>query len=766
MLRYVAPAGRQPVLVVSLLSLSFALLTPFPALGAGDTPDGDVAGDTTAEADAADGDSGEDSAAQPADTFLDAVTVSASGSERTLAETPGQVDVIGAEEISTLGHTNVGDLVKYTPGVYVDGDVTRLGTSGFNIRGIGGNRVLTRIDGVPTAEQFDFGPFSVTQYALDVDALERAEIVRSAGSALYGSNALGGVVSLETRGPRSYLAGDSQHLSLRGGYDGRADELSETLVYAYGTDRWQGSVLFGRRDGEQLDNQGEIASDDFTRTRPNPIDRRQNNLLAKVNHSASGSELQGTLEWFDGRSETEVLSARAPASPFADEVLDSDAVDTQERLRLSVRQTLVRDTVLLDSLLWRGYWQAADTEQKVTEVRLPSEQLADRFGILTFDQDTYGFDVEARKGFGERQTNLLTYGLALRRDTFDQLRDRTDTFRDTGEPVPTTLALPSKYFPESEVDELGAFVQAEIDLWQGRLRLVPGVRFDRYSLDANENDRVFLEGNPGTPPPADLTDQAFSPKLGMIVDLTDELSAFAQYARGFRAPPMSSVNNGFTNRAGGYRTLANPDLEPETSDNLEVGIRGSYRRGSFSAVAFDNRYDDFIELLTLGFNPQEGLIEFQPQNVNEVRIEGFELSGELRFGSRWLLRGAYSRTEGENRTAGEPLESIAPHTLVAGLRYGADRWGSELTVTAVEDKTADDLPTDSTQFQTPAYETIDVAAWLRLTDRFSLQATGWNLTDETYWIWANARGQAEGSATLDRYTSPGRSFGAQLRFQF
>ena len=61
------------------------------------------------------------------------------------------------------------------PGVLVESDPTRLGNSGFEIRGIGGNRVTTRIDGVPTPEQFDFGPFGVTRQALDIDVLPKVQ---------------------------------------------------------------------------------------------------------------------------------------------------------------------------------------------------------------------------------------------------------------------------------------------------------------------------------------------------------------------------------------------------------------------------------------------------------------------------------------------------------------------------------------------------------------------------------------------------------------
>ena len=701
-------------------------------------------------------------------TFVETVTVSATRSERTVKDTPGQIDVVDAEEIAELGYTNVADLVRFTPGVYVEGDLTRLGTSGFNIRGVGGNRVLTQIDGIPTAEQFDFGPFSVTQYSIDLDTLERAEIVRSAGSALYGSDALGGVVSLVTRSPGSYLADGPRYLGLRVGYDGRAEELSEALTYAQGNERWQGSLVYTHREGHELDNQGDVDTEDFTRTTPNPIDRRSDNVLAKLGRdSESGSRIELAFEWFAGESETDVLSGRAPASPFSSAVLDSGAVDTQDRQRVRLEQSLVLATPVADSLIWRAYLQQADTEQVTDSIRQSSNGVSERDGRLTFEQKTLGFEAEARKALGEAGEKLLTYGLLLRRDQFDGVRDRSEFLVTTGAPVPTSLTFPTKYFPESDVEEVGLFVQGELAFGDGRLRLVPGLRFDRFDLDPQENDTVFLTGNPGQAAPVAITDEAVSPKLGAVLAVGDDISLFAQYSRGFRAPPMSSVNNGFTNPAGGYRTLPNPELQPETSDNFELGVRGSFSRGSFSLAAFDNRYDDFIETVFLGFNPAAFLVEFQPQNINEVEISGFELAGDLRFGNAWRLRAAYSDVEGDNVTDDEPLESIAPSRFVTGLRYApGGRWGLEGTATLVQSKDEKDLPADSTQFRTPSYEVFDLAAWVTLSERLTLQLSAWNLSDETYWQWTYARGQPEGSSTLDRYTSSGRTFGLQARVQF
>ncbi len=704
----------------------------------------------------------------PDTTFVETVTVSSTRSERAIKDTPGQIDVIDADEITELGYTNVADLVRFTPGVYVDGDLTRLGTSGFNIRGIGGNRVLTQIDGVPTAEQFDFGPFAVTQYSLDLDTLKSVEIVRSAGSALYGSDALGGVVSLVTRGPRSYLGDQPQYLGLRLGFDGRAEEVSESLVYARGGDRWQGSFVATHRDGQELDNQGDIETEDRARTAPNPIDRQQANVLLKLGRdSETGSRIELTVEVFDSESETEVLSDRAPASPFSSAVLDSDAVDTQQRVRVSLEHSLVLASPIVDSLIWRAYAQDADTDQATSSVRFGRLGQSDREGLLSFEQESYGFEAEARKALDNAGNKSLTYGLQLRRDRFDGLRGRIETVTATGAPVPTTLTFPTKYFPKSDVDELGLFIQSELAFAEGQLRLIPGLRYDSFELDPDENDTTFLDGNPGQATPVAIDDDALSPKLGAVLALNDTLSAFAQYARGFRAPPMSAVNNGFTNPAGGYRTLPNAELQPETSDNFEIGLRGSFSRGSFSVTVFDNRYDDFIETVFLGFNPAVFLVEFQPQNIQKVAISGFEVAADLLLGDAWRLRTAFSDTEGVNVTEDEPLESIAPPRWVTGLRYTpGNRWGLEGTITSVQSKDADELPADSTQFQTPAYEVFDLAAWVTLTNHLRLQLSAWNLTDEAYWQWTYARGQSQGSSTLDRYTSSGRSFGLQMRAQF
>ena len=114
------------------------------------------------------------------------------------------------------------------------------GLGGFNIRGVGGNRVLTRIDGVPIAEEFEFGHFEVAPYALSLESVESVEILRGAASSLYGSDALGGVVSLVTRDPADYLSGqEGLYLGVHAGWDGRDRSASTAITWAASRADWQ-----------------------------------------------------------------------------------------------------------------------------------------------------------------------------------------------------------------------------------------------------------------------------------------------------------------------------------------------------------------------------------------------------------------------------------------------------------------------------------------------------------------------------------------------
>ena len=709
-------------------------------------------------------------------TFLDSVTISATLRPAPVRDTPGMVSVIDGETIQERMVEDFADLVKYEPGVYVENNVTRLGLNGFNIRGIGGNRVMTLVDGVQTSEQFDFGPFNVHQAGLDVDVLKTVEIVRSASSALYGSDALGGVVSLFTKDPADYLRDRRFYLGGKTTWDSRADDVGANLTVAGGGERVQASMFASLNRGGEIGNKGTVDTRDETRTAPNPQDVDGRQVLAKLVFNASpGSRFRTTAELYDTRVETEWLSNNRLLDfvRFSYLIDGSAALDTQRRQRLSLDHTLAERG--LDLLSWQVWGQLNDTAQVVDEARVTSgfgpTFPSVRRGTLDYEQAGYGGSVQGRQWLGDPDGGLmLTFGASYKTDYFDMLRDRTETDTLTGEPVPSEFIFPDKYFPESDLAEAGVYLQGEVRF--GRLTLVPGVRYDHFSLDANQADPVFVASL--NPEAADFSDGALSPKIGAAARLTDAVTLHAQYAGGFRAPPYSAVNTGFANPRGGYTTLPNTALRAETSDNFEVGARAAFDRVSLGFTAFSNHYDDFIELADLGYNPLTRLLEFQSRNLDQAAISGIEMRGEAYLSDTVVVRGSYARVDGNEILQGAadapplaeatPLGSIAPNEGVVGLRYvpRSGRWGGEASLRLVEAYPRD----NARQFAPDAYRIVDVVGFVSLTEALKLRLGLLNLTDARYFEWWNVRGRGAGDPVIDRYSSPGVSVITSLAYDW
>lgn len=348
----------------------------------------------------------------------------------------------------------------------------------------------------------------------------------------------------------------------------------------------------------------------------------------------------------------------------------------------------------------------------------------------------------------------------MRTDTRQQ-RDGFQRNLATGAvtPVVGPDRFPVRDFPLSETTESALYVQDEIGFADGRVALVPGLRWDRFELEPRP-DAVFAEDNPGIVPAA-VSEDELSPKLALNWQLDDLWSLHAQYAHGFRAPPYNDVNVGFTNLQFGYTALPNPDLKAETSNGVELGVRARGEAGFLALSVFRNQYDDFIEsFVNLGVDPETGLLVFQSQNLADVTIEGAELRGAAALDAWWpKLEGfsanlavAYARGDDESRDA--PLESVDPARAVLGLRYEAadGRWELELVGTAVERKRR--VGNDAL-FRPAGYATLDLLGRYRFNERVRLNAGLYNLADRTYWEWADVRGRAAADPAIERYTRPG-----------
>jgi len=718
---------------------------------------------------------------------LDRVVVSATLNERAQKDVASEVTVIDAVEIDRRQVQDFADLLRYEPGVSATGsDIGggRFGNGGISIRGLGGNRVRIEVDGIAIPDSFEIGSFSSAgRDVVDVDALKRVEIVRGAASSLYGSDALGGVVSYVTKDPSDFVGKDGgQFGSAKLLYDSADRESAITGTYTGGSAHDGVVVVATHRDGSATNNEGGVDSADSTRTRPNPQDTRSDAVLAKYVHTADSGRIDRvTFDGDHGDVDTDVLSGVA-FSPLTNALTTSlEGHDTRERLRLSFDQELPLQLGIADSLDWKVYAQRSEVGQDTFEDRVtlgPDGPInpKQRFRRFEFDQRVFGAEATGRKAVTAAGVeHAITYGIDVSRTRTEE--ERNGYQRDVTTGAITNVVSPDVFpvrdFPNTDTTNAALFGEDEMRLLDGRLSLIPGLRVDYYKLDPKP-DAMFIDDNPGVATTG-LTHTSWSPKFGAIWRFDDTYSAFAQYSHGFRAPPYNDVNIGFTNLQFGYTAIANPNLKPETSNGLEVGLRASGKLGYFSVSAYENRYRDFIESqAVVAVDPETGFITFQSINLSRVKIHGAEARYGINLGALaaaldgWTVKGSLASARGNDDTAHQPLVSVDPARAVLGLAYDRETWGAELVGSFVERKdrlpaATEDNPT--VLFAAPGYATLDFYSHWQVLPQLELYGALVNLTDRHYWNWGIVGGLPQ-SATIDRYSSPGRSIRVGARVTF
>ncbi len=754
------------------LSLSLALCLALPAAAS-------FAQTSAAEHVAPDGatsaDGGGESVHEPVHE-LDREVVVATRAARALVDVPNTVDVIDRKTMDERLVRDLKDLFRYEPGISVPSGFGRFGIGDIRIRGLGGNRVLIQTDGIPVSDAFSIGSFSnANRNFVDLDTLKQVEVLRGPGSSLYGSDALGGVVSFRTKDPEDYLTGGKRsHVGLKLGYESDWNGLFGGATVAAGGDRWSGMVAVGHRQGVEQDNkrnnQGDRAVDGSLRTAPNPQERDGRSLLAKLVFAPSDTQRwRLTVEGNEDASRTDVRSSLGFSALTNTTVTAQYGDDHQTRARVALAHEIdALNAGFADSLHWTVYRQDSETTQRTDEFRtLASGARQRRQRAFDFDQRLVGAEavLSKRLQFGSVE-HVVTYGAEFARTETRQKRDGLATNLATGASTPVISPdnFPVRDFPNSRTTTTALFVQDEIGFADGAFRLVPALRIDHYALRPTI-DTIFAADNPGVAA-VDLEKTSIAPKLGAVWTFAPDWSLFAGYARGFRAPPYADVNIGFTNLSFGYTAIANPDLKPETSDGFEAGVRYGGEAFWFGLSLYDNRYRDFIESLSFVGIDDQGLQVFQSRNVSDARIRGAELKGGVNFGSfsetlaGWSLRGAAAYARGEDRNDDVPLDSVDPLRGSLGLAYDRDHWGAELAGTFADRK---DRVSSATLYRPEGYAVFDLLAHWRFPGTgVRLNVGVFNLGDKTYTDWADVPGVSSSSRTLDRYTRPGRSFAASV----
>ena len=703
---------------------------------------------------------------------IDEITVEAAKVPTATTELASRVTLIDDDRIRSELAQNIDDLFRYEPGIDVADQGSRFGFSGINIRGIGGNRVKLEVDGIPIADAFSIGSFSnASRDFVEVENLRQVEIIRGPASATFGSDAIGGVVSFVTKGPRDILGERDLHFDLSAGFNSVNDGSTLGATFATQSGAVAAMLQANLRQGSERDS-------GFA----DPLDDDSRSILARIDFGdANEGGLSVALENFLAESNTQVDSLEGSQDftaifgfPYFVDTTLVEGDDERERNRISIGQAWQSGSFGTDFLRWRAYYQESNTSQDTIEAR--STLIAGAPGSVVrnrrfdFEQDMLGLEVNAANAFKWGSTeHELAYGVEYEEADTAQIRAGTETDLLTGDisnQVGPDL-FPVRDFPVSETQRTGVYVQDRIDF--GRFSLIPGVRWDRYELTPKP-DTIFADANPGIET-VGISDDQFSPKLGALWQVTESSQVYAQYAEGFRAPPANDVNVGFTNLVFGYTTLPNPDLKSESSQGYELGFRFGGDTARWDLAVFTTRYDDFIESFqVVGFDPVQQLLLFQSINVDEVEIKGAEFSAELTpavLPDGWRINVAAAYAEGENRQTNQPINSVAPFNGVIGVAFDdpSGRWGSSFVTRGAARQ--DDLDTTDGELLSPAgYVVFDAFAYWRPSDRTRLRGGLYNLTDHAYTAYTDVQGIPADTANPQRFERPGRTISLAFDWTF
>ncbi|WP_158818625.1 TonB-dependent hemoglobin/transferrin/lactoferrin family receptor [Methylocapsa sp. S129] len=655
------------------------------------------------------------------DVNLDTITVTATKTEESVVDTMAGASVVTGKQIKQQQPGSISEMLQNVPGVAAQVTPNDPGQS-INIRGMQDfGRVNVLVDGARQDYQISGHNANGTFY-LDPEFVGQADVVRGPVSNIYGSGAIGGVVSFRTRDINDLLKPDENY------------GVQEHVVVGTNGAGVVTSTSAGARIGTAADIYGQLIyrnadsfQDGVGDTAPDTGSQLLGGLLKLNVRPSDGQQISATALTQNNRFTNDGTSTAGPrfdnnvttgtytlgykfASP------DTPLIDFDSKIYYSTTQN--RQTFVAPDAL--GVYSALGV--------MPGDALDDKV-------DTYGFDIHNTSRFSTGAVNhALTIG-------GDGVLDNVHTFDDAGGYVAALT-------PSGRRTLSGAFIQDEMS-YGGWLRVLGAIRYDDYQLHGGD---------------VESSGEHVSPKLTIGVTPIKGLEFYGTYAEGYRAPSVTETLIEGVHPFPAFDILPNSTLRPETAHNLEAGVNLKYDdvfksgdsfRGKITA--FTNRVDDYIDIEPVGspylvpFIPGAPaslcgaepflcfpITSYQYVNVAKARLQGVELEGAYDWG-RGFLSVAGSAIDGKNLVDGLALATVPPYraSTTLGFRFLNDNSltvGGRFTLVGASAKNVP-IAADSdgtTPLPSAAYGLVDLFASYAYNDRVSGDLSITNLFNKQY----------------------------------
>lgn len=647
------------------------------------------------------------------------VIVTANRTKQEKRDVPANVTVLTAEEIEATAGLRTDEVLRTVPGISLTRQqsslATAAGTQDTNVRnlGSGSSRTLVLLDGVPIND-----PYGGDVYWSRVPraSIDRVEVIRGAGSNVWGNRAMAGVISLFTKRPTG-RALDVTALA------GQRDTVDVNLF---------ASEVFGPVAVS-------IAADGFD---SDGFQVYRKDLRGAV-------DIPSTKQY-----QSYTLKLEAPLSKRADFFVRSSYLNQNQDMGTAIRaeKTDIRDFVAGADLVtdsgdqWRFHVFANGKSSKVWDAAIARDRNSEKLDEFV-DQpaSSVGANAVWSKNLGERHGLMAGVDWLWIDTDYSQQTEVVDGEFTRLREIPGKQQLGGVFFQ---------------DLWNlaPKWRLTAAARLD-YIRNYDGATRITEDGQIVQNDEYDVFSKTtVDPNVGVVFHATPTISWRAAAYRGFRAPVAGELYRG-TSARGGAKVAPNPDLDPEHLVGVESGMSFERKKIAGQATLFWNQIRGRVTIIDVkeqgptggviepcGFVEADGICRVR-SNIGALTVKGAELDLDYDPVPFWKLSLSYLYTDAKfTDTPDEPqLEGLSPrhapdNAYTARVAYSNRRI---LSASIQGRYIGERFEDDNNQLPVDSFFLVDLTLSKRLANGVTIFANVENLFDEIYEVRVTSSGLVE-----------------------
>ena len=590
----------------------------------------------------------------------------------TIKETPSAVEVVSSKKLEQTQAKTLHDALKSALGVNVFNDFQ--GRSNVSIRGSESRHVLIMVDGKRLGGELSYN--SANAWDVDrirMDDVERVEIIRGPAGALYGSDAMGGVINVITKNPDKNIAtvnyeygwyedgkgaGYKGNLYMQGAEDKYSYKLSAGLNKSrpYLDPEGSGDPMnfYGKEQPYSINvaytfDNGNKLSADFSHLKEDNQQSTTSKMVMsptvsqdRIRTITNDNERTDYAITFNGSDDNQDWMLRAYQSVYEKNYTSQD----KTKMNMSGKPGGMGGGSNMGSGSGMGKPDMGNKPSGMGGWVIKAPKLDTVKRTLSV--------IEGKDSFSLDDKNRMTAGFEYRQDKSEGTR-----LKKHG----TTLNGSTAYdaYDKADINYVALYVQDEYkpnDKWI----VIPSIRYDYSDQFGNE----------------------ITSRLGATYYAADDVRIKAVIGQGYKTPTVNELYHFWEMYPGnpgsaGQFFEGNPDLQPEKSLSYEIAIEKDWGdRSTVHLGAFRNELKDMIASYWTGKKSVDypdlypGLANdniMSYKNIEEATLQGIELYGSHRIADNLYLNAGYTLLDAKDKTTGQRLTDRAKHQVIFGISY-------------------------------------------------------------------------------------------------